>query len=155
MPGITVLRLFRAFRVFRLFKRIKSLKLIIDGVMYATPSVSASFCVLILIMSIWAILCVNEFKDERPDDFGTFAKAMVSLFQIMTFDSWCSAIARDLVLRKGIMAAVILLSYLFVNSIIMTNCVVAQVADGFLAAKDELSALEEKKKKHQGHELSG
>merc|ERR1719240_1610378 len=98
LPGIAVLRLFRAFRVFRLFKRIPELKKIIEGVMNSLPGVGNAFVVLGLIMGIWSIMGVEFFAGKAKQgnyhkNFGNFFKAMLSLFQIMTFDSWSSGIA--------------------------------------------------------------
>mmetsp|Transcript_43441 Transcript_43441/g.80930 ORF Transcript_43441/g.80930 Transcript_43441/m.80930 type:complete len:578 (-) Transcript_43441:10-1743(-) len=144
LPGITVLRLFRAFRVFRLFKRIKNLRVIIEGVLKSLPGVCNAFFVLSLIMSIWAIMAVDFFREDRPVEFGDFVKAVVTFFQMMTYDSWCSGVARDLILEKGIHVAVIFISYMFVNAIMMTNVVVAVLLDKFINVMESRKEQDEK-----------
>lgn len=144
LPGISILRLFRAFRVFRLFKRIKSLRMIIEGVLKSLPGVCNAFAVLMLIMSIWAIMAVDFFREDRPVEFGNFVKAVVTFFQIMTYDSWCSGIARDLILEKGWWVSIIFISYVFVNSVMMTNVVVAVLLEKFIDAMEHRKMQERK-----------
>jgi voltage-gated sodium channel len=133
LPGFTVLRLFRAFRVFRLFKRIPSLRKIVVGVVSAMPGVANAFVLLGLVMGIWSIMGVNFFGDDFPMEFGTFFKAMLTCFQIMTFDGWASEIARPIMLQMGGGFALYFISYVFVASIIMSNVIVAILLDKYLA----------------------
>lgn len=148
LPGITVLRLFRAFRVFRLFKRIKNLRIIIEGVLKSLPGVCNAFFVLSLIMSIWAIMAVDFFREDRPVEFGNFVKAVVTFFQMMTYDGWCSSVARDLILEKGVHVAVIFVSYMFVNAIMMTNVVVAILLDKFINVMESRKLADAKEAAH-------
>jgi len=143
LPGVGVLRLFRAFRVFRLFKRIKSLKIIIEGVVRSLPGVFNAFAVLLLIMSIWAIMAVNFWKDDHPNEFGNFGLSLLTFFQIMTYDAWCSGVARELIMEaegQAVIVAFFFLMYVFINSIMMTNVVVAILLEKFIAAIEELSS---------------
>jgi len=138
LPGISVLRLFRAFRVFRLFKRIKSLKKIIEGVLGALPGVSQAFLVLGILMGIWSVIGVEFFQDLQPEYFGTFMKAMYTMWQIMTMDSWSSGIARELIFVHNLpMSSVFFISYIFIAGIVMTNVVVAILLDKYLEAIDK------------------
>lgn len=152
VPGISVLRLFRSFRVFRLFKRIRQLKLIIEAVMKSLPGVCNAFVVLLLIMSIWAIIAVQFFREDEwlgPTHFGDFFRALVTFFQIMTFDGWCSTIARPLILEKGVIFAGFFVTYVFVNSIMMTNVVVAILLEKFIKAQEELKLKEEEEEEEE------
>lgn len=115
---LRMLRMIRAFRVFRLFKRIESLRKILDSLWGAVPGVCNAFVILFLFMSIYAILAVdlfsnygrggqmrNEFGTEialltaRDQEygyeyFGTFPKALFTMFQVLTGESWSEAVAR-------------------------------------------------------------
>jgi voltage-gated sodium channel len=134
LPGISVLRLFRAFRVFRLFKRVKSLRLIIVGVIMSLPGVMNAFIVLLLFMCIWAIMGVDFFGDDFVDEYGNFYVACLTHFQIMTLDSWASGVARPIMESLGPFHAIFFISYVFINSIMMVNVVVAILLEKFVAA---------------------
>jgi len=155
LPAISVLRLFRAFRVVRLFKRVQEMRKIIEGIMRSLPALSYAFIAMGLIMGIWGIMGVGFFGDYTNEDtfgisiegyfFGTFFRAILSLGQIMTFDSWSSGIARDIIYEDGVIAAVFFLSYIFVAGIIMMNVLVALLLDNYLTENsyDDNDSLKE------------
>merc|ERR1712217_315156 len=72
-------------------------------------------------------------------------------FQIMTFDSWCSGIARPIILTSGVdwsISTVFFVSYVLISGFIMANVVLAILLDKFLeASKDAQTELEENKKR--------
>merc|ERR1719498_1703713 len=98
--NVAVLRMFRAFRraivAFRVVKLLKldSLKIIVMGVMKSLLPVSNAFILLGIVMGIWSIMGVNFYADLYPDYFGNFPLAMLTMLQVMSFDSWSSGIAR-------------------------------------------------------------
>jgi len=156
LPALSVLRLFRAFRVIRLFRRVDEMKKIIEGIMKSLPALSYAFIAMGLIMGIWAIMGVDffgEIKSPNNDDiekegyfFGSFLKALLSLGQITTFDSWSSGIARDIIYLRGFGAALYFITFIFICGIIMMNVLVALLLDNYLSPgsskSDELSPEE-------------
>lgn len=134
LPGVGVLRLFRAFRVFRLFKRIKSLRLIIVGVVMSLEGVMNAFIVLLLFLMIWGIMGVDFFGDDFEEQYGSFYVASLTQFQILTLDSWASGVARPIMDKLGPFHAIFFITYVFINSIMMVNVVVAILLDKFVAA---------------------
>jgi len=138
LPAISVLRLFRAFRVVRLFKRVKEMKKIIEGIMRSVPALSYAFVAMGLIMGIWAIMGVDFFGKMRHRGrvgyyFGTFFRALLSLGQITTFDSWSDGIARDIIYEKGYSAALYFITFVFICSIILMNVLVALLLENYLS----------------------
>jgi len=150
LPGISVLRLFRAFRVVRLFKRIKTMRKMMDSIMKSLPGMAIAFSALFLIMGIYAIIGVNFWMETFPDEFGTFLKAVLSLLQIMTFDSWCSGIARKIIFAGGVIEAIYFISYVFIASIIMANVLIALLLDEFMNTSQE---VDNEPEEDVGHEL--
>eukprot|EP00746_Dinoflagellata_sp_MGD_P117281 gnl/MRDRNA2_/MRDRNA2_53118_c0_seq1.p1 gnl/MRDRNA2_/MRDRNA2_53118_c0~~gnl/MRDRNA2_/MRDRNA2_53118_c0_seq1.p1 ORF type:complete len:732 (-),score=173.37 gnl/MRDRNA2_/MRDRNA2_53118_c0_seq1:130-2325(-) len=142
--GISVLRLFRAFRVFRLFKRVKALRQIIAGIIKSLPGVFNAFVILFLVMGIWSIMGCNFFSDKFEAEFGNFSKAMLSMFQIMSYDSWSSGITRPVSLAYSDtpIPPIFFLTYVFISAIIMSNVVLAILLDKFLAASAEFNKAE-------------
>merc|ERR1712070_368857 len=162
-------RLFRAFRVFRLFKRIPSLKLIIEGVLASLPGVMNAFLVLGILMGIWSIMGVEFFQFAKgkmgggqavgPECFGNFFKAMFTMWQVMSMDSWASGIARPILFADNYgnqtwapaapsggsqaVSALFFISYTFIAGIIMTNVVVAILLEKYLDATSKVDADDE------------
>lgn len=110
--ALSLLRMMRAFRVFRLFKRVKSLNKIIATIIYAVPLVMNAFLILAIVMSIYAILAVEFYRDLDSDChttgfgitkyggcfgqeyFGRFGLSLYTFFQVLTGESWAEAVAR-------------------------------------------------------------
>jgi len=144
-PGISVLRLFRAFRVVRLFGRVKTMRRLMDTMLRSLPAMAIAFAALFLIVGIYAIIGVDFWKESFPDFFGSFFKAILTLLQVMTFDSWCSGVARDIIFSDGLIPVIYFVTYVFIASIVMINVLVALLLDEFLKApRDDDSSHDEK-----------
>merc|ERR1719191_1395474 len=104
--NVAVLRMFRAVRrsivAFRVVKllRLKQLKIIVIGVMRSIAGVSYAFLLLGIVMGIWSIMGVGFFGKHWPDEFGNFSLAMLTMAQLMSFDSWSSGVSRPIILGK-------------------------------------------------------
>ncbi|KAK3261056.1 hypothetical protein CYMTET_30022 [Cymbomonas tetramitiformis] len=154
LPGVNMLRLLRAFRVVRLFKRAVSLRKILNAIYESVPGVSNAFSILMLVMMLYAILAVDFFSIHQ-EYFGNFAKALFTMFQMMTAEGWAD-IARELMdemeaenkshpqLAK-FLAAMFFVSYIMICNIILANVVIAvlieQVCADQAEPEEETSAL--------------
>eukprot|EP00931_Biecheleriopsis_adriatica_P043739 TRINITY_DN24994_c0_g1_i2.p1 TRINITY_DN24994_c0_g1~~TRINITY_DN24994_c0_g1_i2.p1 ORF type:complete len:464 (-),score=76.06 TRINITY_DN24994_c0_g1_i2:114-1505(-) len=162
LPGeMSLLRTLRAFRVFRLFKRVKSLNKIINSIFNAVPGVANAFLIMIILMCIYAIIAVEWFSefgargtystytlyDDTRNEidsgtargliygeeyYGTFSRALYTLWQVLTGESWSEAIARPLMFGyetparlSGLKVGVFFTSFLVITQIVMVNVVVA------------------------------
>ena len=166
-PPFDKLKLMRAFRVFRLFKRVKELNQIIVSILKSIPAVSYAFVVMFIFFAIYAILAVELFRgfgaggyyetyDDVTDDtlvissltkrgyiygteyYGTFSRALYTLFQVQTGESWSEAVARPLIF--GLTSTdggddPIVLAYFYsfriMMKVVLLNVVVAVLLDSF------------------------
>jgi len=152
----------RVFRVFRLFGRVKSLRLIIIALEKAMPGVMNAFNIIVLTMALYATLAVEFFGGvhencwETPDIpgavtwrgqcfgqeyYGKFSRAMYSLFQVMTGESWSEAVVRPILkyyeydTAHLFGATFFFISYRLVVAGVLVNVVVAVLLDG-MSTKD-------------------
>ena len=69
--------------------------------------------------------------------FGTFSRALYTLFQVLTGESWSEAVARPLIFghppENALIAAVFFTSFILLTAIILQNVVVTVLLDEFLA----------------------
>lgn len=94
--SFSVFRALRIIRTLRLLKNIPKLKLIIESLLHAVPSIGWIFMLLIIVFYIFAVIGTNIFGAGYPEYFGSLGKSFFTLFQIMTLESWSSAIARPI-----------------------------------------------------------
>mmetsp|Transcript_8400 Transcript_8400/g.20857 ORF Transcript_8400/g.20857 Transcript_8400/m.20857 type:complete len:684 (-) Transcript_8400:189-2240(-) len=146
LPGVTSLRLFRAFRVVRIFKRLKSLRRVCNSLFAAIPQVGNIMLLMCLIMGIWSVLAVDFFGGAMPEEFGTTARAYMSFFQIMTFDSWISKIVRTAVLTRSspgeqALSALLFFSFAIVVGLLLMNIVIVVLFDTYIRQDFEAAVL--------------
>jgi len=161
------LKMLRAFRVFRLFKRVKSLNKIVVALAKAIPGMANAFVLMLIVFCFYAILAVELFADFGADGtyvtytddgnltissltargftngyeyYGTFSRALYTLFQVMTGESWSEAVARPLVFgygRNAATASIYFVSFIIVTQMVLVNVVVAVLLDKFVTEQEE------------------
>jgi hypothetical protein len=169
-PPLDKLKLMRAFRVFRLFKRVESLNKIIVALINSIPGVINAFVVMLVFFCIYAILAVELFRDfgaggifttfdsttgknvtldsisgrgyvHGIEYYGTFMRALYTLFQVMTGESWSEAVARPLIFglyqNDAIVVGFFFVSFIILTQIVLINVVVAVLLDSFCANQDD------------------
>ncbi len=103
--SFTVFRALRILRTLRLVKNMPKLRLIIESLLYAIPSIGWIAVLLMVIFYIFAVIGTNLFGPDYPQWFGTLGDSMYTLFQIMTLESWSSGIARPIVEKQPLATA--------------------------------------------------
>lgn len=159
------LKMLRAFRVFRLFKRIQSLNKIVTALIRSIPGVFNAFLIMLIVMCIYAILAVEYFRPfgdqgtytnlmnisvdsytprairHGEEYYGTFSRALYTLFQVLTGESWAEAIARPLLFgynpRNAFGTAFFFTSFILLTQIVLVNVVVAVLLDKFVESAPE------------------
>jgi len=175
LPGpAKLIKMLRAFRVFRLFNRIESMRKIIASIMKAIPGVANAFVIQLIFLCIYAVLSVEFFSfigcDENSKDYafaltsraggkylpetgacwgeeyyGTFFRALYTMFQVLTGESWSEAGARPAIAyysgQNNIVYVYItylfFYSFILVNQMTLLNVVVAVLMDGMASSGPE------------------
>lgn len=154
LPGpLGLLRMMRAFRVFRLFKRVESLRKIMQSLSKAVPGVANAFFIQVLVMSIYAILGVEFFMNYGEtgsytnelgeiveittardlqygyEYFGNFGKALFTMFQVLTGESWSEVVTRPMLHTtnptQAIGVSFFFVSFNLINGIVLINVAIA------------------------------
>jgi len=140
---LSTMRVFRVFRVFRSLKAMKSLKslrglrlisgieklqVIVVAIINSIPSILWTGGLLMLIYYIFAIMGVSLFGASFPDWFGSLGKAMYTLFQVMTLESWSMGISRP-VMELYHLAWLYFVPFVLTSSFIVMNVVVGIVVN--------------------------
>ena len=144
------IRLMRAFRVMRLFGRLQSLRQIISSLTTSILPVLNAFLIMLLVTSIYAILGVNFFSEDFPESFGTFSRALFSMFQVCTGDSWATELARPIMLRTNPDGTIDLgPCFFFISFIVIVGWVLLQVVVAVLLDNFTEASYQEKMRKEQ------
>ncbi len=95
--SFTVLRALRIIRTLRLLRNLPKLRLIIESLLKAIPSIGWIMVLLAIVYYTFAVIGTNLFAENFPRHFGDLGKTLYSLFQIMTLESWSTSIARPII----------------------------------------------------------
>ena len=90
------LRIIKALRVIRLFRRLKDANRIVTALLYGVIPVTNAFIILFVVTAIYAVLGTHIFGVQSPEYFGTFLTSLFTMMQVVTGDSWSSAVTRSL-----------------------------------------------------------
>ena len=154
VSGLPFMAAFRAMRVLRVLKSLKALRgtkligsvkhlqVIIGAIIKSIPSIMWTGILLILIYYIFALIGVNLFGEAFPDWFGTIGKAMYTLFQVMTLESWSMGISRP-VMEVFSYAWAYFVPFVLLSSFIVMNVVVGIVVNAISEVTAEENAMAE------------
>ena len=81
-------RLIRVFRVLRMISIVPELRLLINSLLRALPQLGYVVLLLFIIFYIYAAIGSYLFQHINPFLWGDIAKAMLTLFRVMTFEDW-------------------------------------------------------------------
>ena len=155
LSSARILRVFRVFRSlkglrgFKMVSALKPLQVIIGAIGKSLPGITWTAFLLIIIYYIFSIIGVTQFGEVFPDWFGDIPKAMYTLFQVMTLESWSMGISRP-VMEVFSYAWVYFVPFVLISSFIMMNVVVGVVVN----AISEVSELRKKDEKETEDETA-
>merc|ERR1719359_111710 len=111
-------------------------------------SVGSVILLLMMLMCIYAVFGVHEFKDQDPVHYGDLGRAMFTMFQCVTIEGWPD-IARDLMAVSDA-APFFFVSFMIIAALTTIEVVAAIFLDKMAEAKDYVKeeqalAMEEEK----------
>lgn len=126
--SFSIFRALRIVRTLRLFKSLPKLRLIIESLVHSIPSIGWIGVLLGIVYYIFAVVGYNLFSQGYPEYFGSLSKAFFTLFQIMTLESWSSAIARPIM--DGVpYAAIYFVTFILIATYTTLNVFIAIVVN--------------------------
>ena len=132
----TPCQVLRTFRVFRLIKRIPAVRRIVTALFRALPAMVNALTIVFVLMSVYAVLAVRFFRDDKTQGaeyFGTFFDCLFTLWQVTSGDDW-SVIVRELMANQpsstgAILVACFFTSYMLLIALCLINVVVCVLVD--------------------------
>ena len=119
-PFAAVLRLARALRLLRLVSALPKLQLLVGALLKSFSAMGYVGLLLGLLFYIYGVAGVHLFREYAPEQFGSLAHALLSLFQLITLENWPDvfAAARP---AGALPSTLYFISFIFVGTMIMLN----------------------------------
>ena len=131
----TIARLARLLRVMRLVSTIKDLRVIVTALVNSIPSVGHVIMLMGIIVYIYAIIGINLFSEHDPEHWRNVGYAVLTLFNIITFDGWTDVMFTAMDLNP--LAWVYFVSFVVVGTFVVINLFIAILIDKIGDAKLE------------------
>lgn len=151
---VSVLRILRVLRVLKTISAIRSLRRVTASLFMAVPSIGSIALLMILVFFIYAVIGTTFFASAAPVYFGDLGKALITLFQIATFDDWAN-IYRPIA-ENAPLSLAYFISFIFIAVFIMLNLVVGEIVNNAANIQEDVSEIEKdvQEIKLEGSELT-
>lgn len=126
--SVSVLRAFRIFRLLKALAEFPELQILVSSMLKAIPSMTWALLLLFIVFYIFAVFGSTMYGDTFPELFGDIGGAMFTLFQVMTFESWATAVARP-IMEIYPHAWVYFLVFILLTAVTLLNVMVGIVVE--------------------------
>lgn len=126
--SISVIRAFRIFRLLKALAEFPELQILVSSMLKAIPSMSWALLLLFIIFYIFGVFGSTMYGETFPELFGDIGGSMFTLFQVMTFESWATAVARP-IMEVHPYAWVYFLVFILLTAITLLNVMVGIVVE--------------------------
>lgn len=125
---VLLARLLRIFRVLRLVSMIPELRLLLVALVKSIPRMGYVVLLMFIIFYIYGAIGSFLFHNVNEDLWGNIALAMLTLFQVATFESWATAVLYP-VMDVYPYAWIYFLTFIFLNAFVFLNMMIGIVLD--------------------------
>jgi len=163
---LRTVRVFRLMRALRIFGKVGALAKIMNSLRLGAGQVAQALGIVVMIMLIYAVIAVDQYcglycaGDVAPyrnmeqfatprgicfgeDYYGNTGRALYTMFQILTGESWSEAAVRPIMYRYWTsgdpqdqflygLSQVFFVSFVVINQFVLINVVVAVLLSGFI-----------------------
>lgn len=150
---ISVLRILRVLRVLRAISVIPSLQRLVNALLSTIPSLGNILLLMGIIFYIFGVTGTILFSKVSPEYFGSLHLSLLTLFQVVTLESWASAVMRPINAMVP-WAWVYFVSFVLVGTFVVINLFVAVIVNNVHQANcAEENEQEEHKREILGEEI--
>ncbi|MGO2241340.1 MAG: ion transporter [Halomonas sp.] len=125
---VLLARLLRIFRVLRLVSMIPELQMLLNALVKSVPRMGYVVLLMFIIFYIYAAIGSFLFHSVDEGLWGNISLAMLTLFQVATFESWATAVLYP-TMEVYPYAWIFFLTFIFLNAFIFLNMMIGIVLD--------------------------
>ncbi|ARK29456.1 ion transporter [Halalkalibacter krulwichiae] len=139
---ITVLRILRVLRVLRAISVIPSLRRLVDALLMTIPALGNIMILMSIIFYIFAVMGTMLFAETAPEYFGNLQLSLLTLFQVVTLESWASGVMRP-IFEELAWSWIYFVIFILVGTFIVFNLFIGVIVNNVEKANEEEHAKEE------------
>ncbi|MDT8859873.1 ion transporter [Alkalihalobacillus sp. MEB130] len=138
---VTVLRILRVLRVLRAISVIPSLRRLVDALLMTIPALGNIMILMSIIFYIFAVIGTMLFAGVAPEYFGNLQLSLLTLFQVVTLESWASGVMRP-IFAEVAWSWIYFVIFILVGTFIVFNLFIGVIVNNVEKANDEEEEIE-------------
>lgn len=143
---VSVLRILRVLRVLRAITVLPSLQRLIAALFRTIPAIGNIMLLMGIIFYVFSVIGTSLFNKIAPEYFGSLHATMLTLFQVVTLESWASGVMRP-ILVDAPWAWWYFVSFILVGTFIIINLFIGVIVNNV----QEVAVICEKPKDKDGN----
>ena len=132
---VSVLRILRVLRVLRTISVIPSLQRLVEALLRTIPSLGNILILMTIIFYIFAVKGTILFAHASPELFGSLHRSLLTLFQVVTLESWASGVMRP-IMETAPYAWAYFVAFILVGTFVVFNLFVGVIVNNVQQAED-------------------
>lgn len=151
---ISALRILRVLRVMRTVSVSPSLQRLTTALLRTVPAMANILLLLAIVFYVFAVIGVILYRDLAPEYFGSLHLSMVTLFQVVTLESWASGVFRP-IFEEDPWSWIYFISFILIGTFIVLNLFVGEIVNNVQKVNEMYEAKKKEKegKKEVDHEM--
>lgn len=149
IPATGAFSVLRILRVLRLISVVPSLRRVIGGLIAALPGLGSIIVLMVLVFYVFAVMATNLFGPDYPAWFGGLDASALTLFQMMTFDSWSSGIMRP-ILESHPWAWAFFIPFVFVTALTVLNLFIGVIVSAMQEEHSDAASADRARMRSDG-----
>jgi voltage-gated sodium channel len=139
--GLSVMRALRILRALRIISVVPAMRRVVEALLHAIPSLGAVMALLAIIFYICAVMATKLFGQDFDELFGSLARSLFTLFQIMTLENWADGAVRP-IMKVYPYAWLFFIPFILMVTFAVLNLFIAIIVNAMeQAAKDDTEML--------------
>ncbi len=134
-PLATLARLLRVLRVLRLISALPELRLIVSTLVRSIPGMANVIMLMGILFYIYAVAGFHLFHNVAPEYWGSLGMALLTLFQLVTLESWTAVMQAAMAHYPW--AWLYFISFIVIGTFVVINLFIAVVINNLYDAKGE------------------
>ena len=149
--AVLLARLLRIFRVLRLISFIPELRMLVNALLKAIPRMGYVVLLMFVIFYMYGAFGSMFFHTINPDLWGNISISMLTLFRIVTFESWSEIMYQTMEVYP--LSWVYYLTFIFLASFVFLNMMIGIVIDVFSKEHNEKSRASGEGEAYEVHHI--
>jgi voltage-gated sodium channel len=149
--AFSVLRALRVLRLLGLITAVPALQRVVGGLIRALPGMGSILLLIGLVFYVAAVMAVNLYGADYPEQFGTLGRSLFTLFTVMTLEGWVDDVVKP-ILVKHPYAWIFFISFIVVTTFTVLNLIIGIIVNAISEEHAENESKERKAERKIMHE---